>query len=360
MPDGILGDHLGQRRHVTLSESGVTAADQFDVGVFAHDSLPSCEHTEPTRRPTANVGRYASSVITVVSVKPLVGIWSLILLAASCSANSNEPTTSAIAPPPPSTTLAASSSTTQVLEAAPTTSTTLSPFARPDWLGTKILPLRPDGNGEVQPTPAELQDRTFETIDLLPPPTSDEFEWTLGPVPADVQARSSWTEECPVDIDDLAYITVAHFGFDGRFHTGEMMLNTAIAEEVVEVFRQLHAARFPIEQMRVIRLDEVDDPPTGDWNETTSFVCRPAVGSNSWSQHAYGLAVDINPFHNPYLKGDLVIPELASVYTDRTNVREGMIMPDDVVTQAFADVGLIWGGNWNTLKDWMHFSQSGG
>lgn len=285
-------------------------------------------------------------------------ICSLALLASACSADSEAPTVT-IGPSTTSTT-SVPTTTTEPAEALSTTSTTLSPFAKPDWLGTRILPLRPDGNGEVQPTPVELQDRTFETIDLLPPPPSDEFAWTLGPVPAEVQARSSWTEECPVGIDELAYITVSHFGFDGDFHTGEMMLNAAIAEEVVEAFRQLHEARFPIEQMRVIRLDEVDDPPTGDWNETTSFVCRPAVGSNSWSQHAFGLAIDINPFHNPYHKADLVIPELASFYTDRSEVREGMIIPDDVVTRAFADIGLKWGGNWNTLKDWMHFSQSGG
>jgi len=88
-------------------------------------------------------------------------------------------------------------------------------------------------------------------------------------------------------------------------------------------------------------------------------VCRPAVGSDNWSAHAYGLAIDVNPFHNPYLKGDLVIPELASAYTDREDVRPGMIVAGDVVTEAFADIGWSWGGNWNTLKDWMHFSTTG-
>ena len=280
----------------------------------------------------------------------------LILIAAACSAETSREPTAA----PAVTTSIATTTLAPPTPPPPTTTTTLSPFARPDWLGTRILPLRPDENGEVQPTPLELRDRTFETIDLLPRPPADDFLWTLGPVPPDVLARSSWTEECPVEVDELAYLTVSHYGFDGRFHTGEIMVNATVAEDVLSVFRRLHSARFPIEQMRVIRLDEVDDPPTGDWNETTSFVCRPAVGSSGWSQHAFGLAVDINPFHNPYQKADLVIPELASVYTDRANVRVGMILSDDVVTAAFADIGFAWGGNWNTLKDWMHFSQSGG
>jgi hypothetical protein len=237
--------------------------------------------------------------------------------------------------------------------------TTTSPFARPEWLGSRVLPLRPDGHGEAQPTPVELQDRRLETIDLLPPPEGEDFIWSVGPVPPEVLARSSWSPECPVTVEELAYVSVSHLGFDGAFHTGELLVNAAVAEDVVEVFQRLHEARFPIEQMRVIRAEEIDAPPTGDWNDTTSFVCRPAIGSGSWSEHAYGLAVDVNPFHNPYLKGDLVLPELASAYTDRSDARPGMIMPGDVVTEAFGAIGWGWGGNWNSLKDWMHFSRSG-
>ena len=160
-------------------------------------------------------------------------------------------------------------------------------------------------------------------------------------------------------LDELSYLTMTHFGFDQRFHTGEMIVNAAVAEQVVEIFRRLHEARFPIEQMRVITKEEIDAHPTGDWNDTTSFVCRPAVGSTSWSQHAYGTGIDINPFHNPYLKGDLVLPELASAYVDREDVRVGMIVPGDVATESFAEIGWGWGGNWSSLKDWMHFSLSG-
>ena len=241
----------------------------------------------------------------------------------------------------------------------PTTTTTVNPFARPDWLGTRLLPLRPDGHGEVQETPPELVDRQLEPLDLLEPPASGGWESSISEIPVDVLARSSWVEGCPVDVDDLRYLTMSHHGFDGKVHTGEMIVNAAEAEGVVEVFRKLFEAGFPIEQMRVVRLEEVDDHPTGDWNETTSFVCRPAVGSSNWSQHAFGLAIDVNPFHNPYLRGDLVIPELASAYIDREDVRVGMIFDGDVVVEAFAEIGWAWGGDWNSLKDWMHFSTSG-
>jgi hypothetical protein len=138
-----------------------------------------------------------------------------------------------------------------------------------------------------------------------------------------------------------------------------MIVDADFGEEIVEIFRRLHEARFPIEQMRLISEEELDAPRTGDGNVSSGFVCRLATGSDSWSMHAYGLAVNINPFHNPYFDGDLVAPELASAYLDRDDVRPGMIVDGDVVVRAFADIGWPWGGDWNTLEDWMHFSENG-
>jgi hypothetical protein len=227
-------------------------------------------------------------------------------------------------------------------------------------LGTRPLPLGPDGKTAIaQPTPPELQDRQFETIDYLPPPTDGRFHSTIEPVPDDVLARSTWVQECPVTRDDLAYVTVSHYGFDHKLHTGELLVNASVADDVVSVFNKLYDARFPIEQMRITTRDELDAPPTGDGNVTGAFVCRPTVGSDYWSQHAYGLAVDINPFQNPYVKGDVIIPELATSYADRDQDLPGMVSKGDAVTKAFTDIGWGWGGNWNSLKDWMHFSQNG-
>jgi D-alanyl-D-alanine carboxypeptidase len=281
-----------------------------------------------------------------------------------------QPTT---APIPASTSTAAIVSTTQ---APPTTTTTMLVAAttttvapepgtvRPDWLGTKVLPERPDGLGEIQPTPIELINRRFPTIDLLGPAPSDDFVGTVGPVPPDVLARSTWREECPVSVEELSYLTVTFYGFDGLPHIGELIVNARYGEAMLGVFRTVYEQRFPLEQMRVITYPELDAPPTGDFNDTTGFVCRPVVASDSgWSMHAYGLAVDLNPFHNPYLRNDVVVPELASAYTDRASKRPGMLLADDpssiAIIDAFADIGWEWGGNWQTLKDWMHFSENG-
>jgi len=261
---------------------------------------------------------------------------------------------------PPAIAEPSSTAATTTSTAAATTTTTISAFARPEWLGTRTLPLRDDGFGEVQPTPDELRGRSFETLDLLPAPTGDAFAAVISPVPDEVLARSTWREECPVQPDELRYLLMTHWGFDGEVHTGEMIVNAAAADDVVWVFEQLFDAAFPIEQMRVIAAAELDLPPTGDFNDTTSFVCRPVVTSAStWSQHAFGLAVDINPFHNPYQKGDLVLPELASHYLDRRLGEPGMVVAGGVVAQAFAEIGWGWGGNWRSLDDYMHFSRNG-
>jgi hypothetical protein len=246
---------------------------------------------------------------------------------------------------------------------APETTTTLdrrSGVAAPEWLGTRLLPLRPgEDNGVAQPTPTELVDRRLWTIDVLSPPADDRFvSEVLSPPPDNVVARSTWRDDCPVGLDQLAYAQVSFYGFDGLFHTGEFIAHTDHVDGLVGVFSQLHAMRFPIEEMAVTTQEAVDAHPTGDSNNTSSFVCRPAVNSSSWSRHALGGAVDLNPFQNPYVKGDLVIPELASAYLDRDDHRGGMVTP--AIVDLFAEAGWSWGGTWSSASDWMHFSDTGG
>jgi hypothetical protein len=178
-------------------------------------------------------------------------------------------------------------------------------------------------------------------------------------VPPAVIERSTWRPKCPVGVDELAYLTMTFWGFDHQRHTGEMIVNASVADQVTDVFGDIYAARFPIEEMRVITLKEQRAPITGDTNITSSFECRPVTLGDTWSEHSYGLAIDINSFHNPYWRGDLIAPELATSYVDRDWRRPGMIFEGDAVTRAFDAIGWGWGGRWSSLKDWMHFSQSG-
>lgn len=234
---------------------------------------------------------------------------------------------------------------------------------RPKWLGTRTLPTRGDGSVAPQTTPEELSDRRLITVDSLPPPTGPTFEASATPLGApenaSVLARSTWTEDCPVPLGELTYITVSFWGFDETAHTGELIVHASAADDLTAVMAKLFAAKFPIEEMRIVTQADVDADPTGDGNVTSSFVCRTVTGGTSYSQHAFGLAIDINPFHNPYQRGDLVLPELATDYTDRGRVLPGMVTRGDVVEQAFAEIGWTWGGDWNSLKDYQHFSANG-
>jgi hypothetical protein len=282
------------------------------------------------------------------------------------AAVSTEPTTAVPASPttpvsspvptPPATppgTLPASSSATPSTAAAPGT-------VPPPWLGTRPLPLTADGFGKAQPTPPELRERRFTLPDTVPSlPGTGFASRVTTPAPPDVLARSTWTKGCPVAARDLSWVRLTFRGFDGGRHTGELLVNRSAADDLVEVFRNLYDARFPIEEMRITAKAEQTAPPTGDGNDTGAFNCRAARGTTTYSQHAYGLAVDVNPFQNPYLKGDLVLPELAGAYRDRSWHRPGMILPGGPVVRAFASIGWGWGGSWHSLKDLQHFSANG-
>ncbi len=239
-------------------------------------------------------------------------------------------------------------------------STPIGPAAAPSWVvGAHPLPRRRDGYGVVRATPRALVDRQLPTVDGLTPPTSGAFESTISPVPPQVLARSTWRPACPVPASQLRYLTMSFHGFDGRVHTGEMLVNATAAQTVVGIFGQLFAAGFPIEEMRVTAAPELDLPPTGDGNNTSAFVCRQTRGQTHWSAHAYGLAIDLNPFHNPYILGDLVVPELASSYRERNRMRPGMARAGDPAVTAFETAGWTWGGRWSAPVDFMHFSATG-
>lgn len=249
---------------------------------------------------------------------------------------------------------------------APSTSTP-TPRASPtgsfdDWVvGASPLPVRPDGFGEVRPTPPQLRERRLRTVDLLPPPADGRFHSTVEPVTRAYVTRTglAWRPGCPVRLADLRRLTLSFRGFDGLAHTGELVVHASEAADLVSVFRALFRADFPIEEMRPVTQADLEAPPTGDGNNTSALACRPTVGATTWSAHAYGLAVDLNPFMNPYSRGDLVLPELASAYLDRSWRRPGMIDEDGIAVREFRRIGWTWGGDFRTVSDLHHFSATG-
>jgi hypothetical protein len=278
------------------------------------------------------------------------------LLAAGCQSS-----------PPAREPLAEPTSTGPVVTAPATRPATASPTrrpaARPRWVvGASPLPLRADGFGQVLATPLVLRDRSLPTVDVLPPPTDGRFHATTGPITAALRVRmgDTYRPGCPVPLSALRYLTLSFRGFDGRAHTGELVVAATAAPSAVRVFRALFAQGFPLEQMRLPSSSDVGARPTGDGNDTAGFLCRAAIGQTRFSAHAYGLAIDVNPFDNPYVRGDLVLPELASAYVDRGWVRPGMFEPSSAAVRAFTREGWTWGGSFHSLKDYQHFSLTGG
>jgi len=167
----------------------------------------------------------------------------------------------------------------------------------------------------------------------------------------------SWKPEAPVRIEELRYIEVTYWGFDDKTHLGELVVHKDVSDEVLEIFKELYETKFPIDKIRLIDEYNADDDSSMDDNNTSSFNFRVVAGTDKLSKHSYGLAIDINPVQNPYIKGDTVSPQKGKEYVDRSDIRKGMIIKGDTCYNAFINRGWIWGGEWKTMKDYQHFQK---
>jgi hypothetical protein len=196
------------------------------------------------------------------------------------------------------------------------------------------------------------------------------FHASVEPLPKPVQAQLKsggfWHRGCPVGLANLRLLTVRHWGWDGRAHDGQLVVNAAAARPLARAFGQLYGLHFPIRHMLLSDMygPKSQRPSNGD--VTASFECRqsvpsPCVGGNAsgrWSMHAYGLAVDINPLENPYVGCGQSRDPAAKPYFNRSRHRRGMVTPR--VIGAFRSIGWGWGGAWTgDTKDYMHFSSNG-
>jgi hypothetical protein len=195
------------------------------------------------------------------------------------------------------------------------------------------------------------------------------FHSSIKPLPTPLRAQLNgrfWHSGCPVPLSGLRVLTVTHWGFDRRVHTGQLVVNANDASSLSRVFRQLYALRFPIRHMRLADAYGPARSRPADGDVTASFECRQAVpspcvggtGTGSWSEHAYGEAIDINPVENPYVGCGRTHDRSSVPYLDRSRLRRGMVTP--AVVHAFRSIGWGWGGSWSgSTKDYMHFSASG-
>lgn len=175
-------------------------------------------------------------------------------------------------------------------------------------------------------------------------PAWSTWSETLPPAPA---------SKCPVPDSELRRVWVKYMDFDGAVHDGSLIVNRTIVPSTQKAFALLYEWHFPIMVMEPVAKNM---PGLTDRTVLTSgYECRNVAGTTKWSQHAYGLAIDVNPRQNPMIRGTYLDPPHSEPWIPRAPYRTGMIHPQGA-EQAFTKNGFAWGGRWNSLKDYMHFS----
>jgi hypothetical protein len=187
------------------------------------------------------------------------------------------------------------------------------------------------------------------------------FAAEIREISSDVQQRMrgrSWHEDpaCP-PFSALRLVRLAHHDFDAAPQFGELVVNAEIADEVVAIFAEIFAAKFPIERMQLVDVFGGDDAASMAANNTSCFNFRRIQGSLTLSHHALGLAIDINPVQNPWVRGDRIDPPAARAFLDRRRPRPGMLMRSGPVVQAFLTRGWYWGADFDDVQDYHHFSK---
>lgn len=174
------------------------------------------------------------------------------------------------------------------------------------------------------------------------------------------QVKHSWHPGCPVPLSGLRMIKMRYRGFDHKPHTGRLVVAASATHNVIKVFRKLYREKYPIRRMKPVDAYGGSDFKSIDADNTSAFNCRSATGSSSWSEHAYGKAIDLNPCENPYVYADgRVEHKHCRKYAHRGRHDRGLIHAGDKTVDAFAAIGWGWGGVWTGDRDYQHFSASG-
>ena len=178
---------------------------------------------------------------------------------------------------------------------------------------------------------------------------------------ADVSFPVKAAAEAGLKRADLRYVRILHYDFEGQVREGELVCHHSIAADLVDIFRQLYEAKYPIASVRLIDDFGADDERSMQANNTSCFCFRPIQGSTKLSKHAQGLAIDLNPLQNPCVRDRngrrIVEPSTATPYVNRRRSFAHKINRSDRAYKLFVRHGFQWGGSWRTLKDYQHFEK---
>jgi len=164
-------------------------------------------------------------------------------------------------------------------------------------------------------------------------------------------------DNTPFDYSFLTYLTVTHVSFHGESVIGHLIVADEIGDEVLEIFMEIYESGFPIYSIKLIDYFDAIDYYSMAANNSHAFNFRYIAGTSVISRHGFGMAIDINPIQNPYIRGETIWPAAGAEYLDRSNIRPGMIVQGCAVYNAFISRGWIWGGNWTSPRDYHHFER---
>lgn len=223
-----------------------------------------------------------------------------------------------------------------------------------DGTGT-LLPIGATLNGDSQ-----INERISYTESFYYEPLSDNLRRYITGVSFPELSENS--ENSDISYEELRYVHILHYDFDGKLAEGELICNAAIAQDLVEIFYELYRNEYRIEKVKLIDEYDGDDNLSMADNNTSCFNYRNVPGSTSLSKHALGRAVDVNPLYNPYITynedgSENILPENATDYADRSKKFPYKIDEDDLCYKLFTEHGFVWGGNWNSCKDYQHFQK---
>ena len=234
-------------------------------------------------------------------------------------------------------------------------------------------PAETTGSTDItEPAETAVSTETTGTTDMTEPTeTADSTEtagfsmndFYISEITDEIFARISgisYPEGCTLPLSSLRYVHVLHIDFEGNTVTGELIVNEKIAADVLEIFKELYEIRYPIEKMVLVDAYGGDDELSMEDNNSSAFNYRTIAESTVLSNHALGLAIDINPLYNPYVYvrkdgSTFLQPYNAGEYVDRTTGNPYYILPDDECCRIFKAHGFSWGGDWQTKKDYQHF-----
>jgi len=225
----------------------------------------------------------------------------------------------------------------------PTPVTNPTPATNP----TPIPP--PSPSPTPQPTPSPT-----------PSPTPFIPIFTREPLPDHIIEQITgvtFHDTTPFGFEHLTYVTVTHANFQDESQIGHLIVADTVGDEVLEIFQEIYAARFPIHSIVLIDYFDACDYASMVANNSHAFNFRYIAGTNRISRHGYGMAIDINPIQNPYYRNGNIKPAIGEPYLNRSYVRPGMIIPGDAVYTAFISRGWTWGGNWTSPRDYHHFER---